>query len=82
MGGCGGMARGLALHLRLREVARGVILGALLATGLGVLLPLVLEPWVGSEAPSTPAVLAACAFLVGFVQDVVIARLQRGPKDE
>lgn len=81
MGGIGGMARGLAIKTPWREVLRGVTLGALLATGLGVLLPLLVGPWLGQGVASSPAALAACAFVVGFLQDIFIDRLNRGPRD-
>ena len=80
MGAAGGATRGLALRLQWREVLRGIALGALLASGVGVLLPHVLGPWLGPDLPVTVPALAACAYLVGFMQDAVIARLQRGPK--
>jgi hypothetical protein len=80
MGAAGGATRGLALRLAWREVLRGVFLGALLATGGGVLLPHLLGPWLGPDLAVTVPALAACAYLVGFLQDTVIARLQREPK--
>jgi hypothetical protein len=78
MGAAGGMSRGLAIALPWREVARGVVLGALLATGLGVLLPHLLGPWIGQSGAVTVPALAACAFLAGFLQDILVARLRNG----
>lgn len=80
MGAAGGATRGLAIRLSLPEVGRGVLLGGLLASGLGVLLPHLLAPWIGAGQPVTVPLLAACAFLTGFLQDVLIARLRRPPE--
>ena len=80
MGAGGGATRGLAIRLPFLEVLRGITLGGLLAGGLGVLLPHILRPWVGDDTLLTVPALAACAFLVGFLQDIVITRLQREPK--
>jgi hypothetical protein len=80
MGAGGGATRGLAIRLPWQEVLRGIVLGGLLAGGLGVLTPHILRPWIGTDALITVPALAAGAFLVGFLQDVVIARLQRPPQ--
>jgi len=80
MGAAGGATRGLAVRLALVEVGRGVLLGGLLAGGLGVLLPHILRPWIGADALITVPMLAACAFLAGFLQDVVLSRLRRPPQ--
>lgn len=80
MGALGGMTRGVAVRLGWLEVGRGVALGALLATGMGALLPQIVSPWIGSDLGqgATVPILAACAYLVGFAQDVLIARLRGG----
>ena len=80
MGAAGGATFGLANRLPLIEVARGILLGALMASGLGVLLPNVLSPWIGVDALTTVPVLAGCAYFAGFVQDVLISKLRRPPE--
>jgi hypothetical protein len=79
-GAAGGTARGIGLRVPWREIVRGAVLGALLASGLGVLLPHITGPLLSAELPTTVPVLAACAYLVGLWPDLIIARLQRGAK--
>lgn len=76
MGGFGGVTRGLAIRLVWREITRGVALGGLFGFGFGVVSPQIVERLfdVGIE-PGTPAIpsMAAAAFIIGFMQDVIIA---------
>ena len=82
MGAGGGATRGLALRLPWLETVRGIVLGGLMAGGLGVILPYIVGPWLPPGMPATVPVLAACAYLVGFLQDTVVSRLQRtGDRD-
>lgn len=80
MGAGGGATRALALRVPWRDGLRGTVLGALLATGLGVLLPNLLGPWLGDKTPATVPALAACAYLAGFLQDALVSRLRKEPK--
>lgn len=80
MGAGGGATRALALRVPWRDGLRGTVLGALLATGIGVLLPNVLGPWLGADTPATVPALAACAYLAGFLQDTLVSRLRKEPK--
>ncbi|MEH7827096.1 hypothetical protein [Gemmobacter denitrificans] len=73
MGAGGGITRGLANRLPWREVVRGGVIGASLAFGIGALAPKALG--VNVEG-STVSILAASAYLLGFLQDFVVAFLQ------
>lgn len=79
MGLAGGGVRGLSLRLPWREWLRGCAVGSGLAFGFGVLAPPILAGQLGIEVvpdgPTVPA-LAASAFVIGFLQDVVTAWLQ------
>lgn len=83
MGGFGGVTRGLAIRLAWREIVRGVILGGLFGFGFGVVSPdIVHRLFDVAIEPGTPAIpaMAAGAFIVGFMQDVVIDWLSKGGK--
>lgn len=85
MGAFGGATRAIALKMPWSQVARPTILGALLAFGLGVLAPPIMERVIGIvPAPDTPAIpmLAAAAYLIGFMQGRVVGFLEKGKRDE
>lgn len=74
MGAFGGLTHGLALRLPWREVARGLVLGALLASGFGVFGPAAVANAFGLEAAAAEngvKALAAAAYLIGFGQNIV-----------
>lgn len=76
MGGFGGITRGLAIRLEWREITRGVALGGLFGFGFGVLSPDIIHRLFDvAIEPGTPAIpaMAAAAFIMGFLQDVIIA---------
>lgn len=80
MGAGGGITRGLANRLPPKEVLRGCVVGALLAVGLGALAPQVMGKMLAVEMQGgTVSVLAASAYLLGFLQDFAVAFLQRKP---
>lgn len=75
MGALGGGTRALAIKSSWRAGLRASLLGALLAFGLGVISPPILEKVLGlALTPDTSAVqlLAASAFLVGFLQERIL----------
>jgi hypothetical protein len=86
MGALGGATFSLANRRPYRELARGVILGALLAFGLGVLSPIILERLFGltSDGSGAAAVplLAAAAYMMGFAQETFIAWTARPQKKD
>lgn len=76
MGALGGGCWGVANRRGWRSTARGVVLGALLAFGLGVLAPPLMSGMLNIEIGpdgGTVQTLAAAAFCVGLLQDVLIA---------
>ena len=80
MGAAGGVTWGLANRRNWREVARGLVLGALLASGLGAISPHLVEWLTGVEfqpGGASVSVLASCAFFLGMAQDLVFARLKK-----
>lgn len=85
MGALGGATRAIAIKVPWSEVIRPTLLGALLAFGLGVIAPPVIERVAGIvPAPDTPAIpmLAASSFLIGFMQIRVISLLEKGKPRE
>lgn len=85
MGALGGATRAIAIKVPWVEVIRPTLLGALLAFGLGVIAPPILERVAGIVAtPDTPAIqmLAASSYLIGFMQIRVIALLEKGKPRE
>jgi drug/metabolite transporter (DMT)-like permease len=87
MGALGGATFSIANRRPYREISRGVILGALIAFGLGAISPIILEKMIGIEptagAASVP-LLAGAAYFIGFAQETFIAwssRLKKGDSD-
>lgn len=81
MGAFGGLTHGLALRLPWREVARGLAIGALLASGFGVFGPMAVANAFGLDAvadASSVKALAAAAFLIGFGQNILVDWMRRG----
>lgn len=79
MGAAGGLTWGLANRLSLRETARGLCIGALIAFGFGALAPHMVQWATGIEfQPGGASVnlLASCAFFLGMAQDMVLAKLK------
>lgn len=84
MGCVGGVTRGLAIRLAWREIIRGIVLGGLFGFGFGVIAPDIVNRMFNVVVePGTPAIpaMAAAAFIVGFMQDVVIGWLSKGGKN-
>ena len=84
MGALGGVTRGLSIRgLSPMEVVRGVLLGSLLAFGFGAVSPTILDKMFGlsiSAGGQTVPILAASSYLVGLLQDVLLAKFQRVEK--
>jgi hypothetical protein len=81
MGAAGGLTWGLANRYPWRDWVRGIILGALMAFGFGLASPSILQGWIGiSFAPggTSASWLASCAFVMGMMQDWVLAFVRRG----
>lgn len=81
MGAFGGLTHGLALRLPWREVGRGLVLGALLASGFGVFGPAAVANAFGLDsvaAASSVKALAAAAYLIGFGQNILLDWMRRG----
>ena len=80
MGALGGGTHGVALRLPWSEVARGVLVGAGLAFGIGLGGPQVVGKLLAIDITSDGTVrgMAAAAFLVGFGQNIVVDWLRRG----
>jgi hypothetical protein len=85
-GALGGATNALTTRMRLRDALRHILLGGLIAAGMGSLSMALITSWLNLPAETIPAGSAAgsAAYLVGvfgpaFIE-VVLARLRR-PKD-
>ena len=86
LGGMGGLCRAVAIKgTPWREVLRSVFLGSLLAFGVGVFSPAIVSRMLGIDITGLDDILpllAASSFLIGLLQDIFMAWLRKGPKDE
>jgi hypothetical protein len=83
-GALGGATNALTTRMRLRDALRHILLGGLIAAGMGSLSMAVITAWLGLPSQAIPAGGAAgsAAYLVGvfgpaFIE-VVLARLRSG----
>lgn len=84
-GALGGSVRAAVLKTTWKEGLRVVFVGGAVSFGIGVLAPVILQPWIG-ELPDGMAgalgTLTAAAFLTGLVAVTLVERLIDGdPKD-
>lgn len=80
-GALGGSVRAAVLKTTWREGLRVVFVGGAVAFGIGVLGPVVLEPWIGDlpdEMAGALGTLTAAAFLTGLVAVTLVERLIAG----
>jgi acyl dehydratase len=81
-GALGGATNALTTKMRLRDALRHVLLGGLIAAGMGSLSMAVVALWLGLPSEAIPAGVAAgsAAYLVGVfgpaVIELVLARLR------
>lgn len=90
-GALGGATNALTTKMRLRDALRHILLGGLIAAGMGSLSMALVTSWMGLPPQTIPAGGAAgsAAYLVGvfgpaFIE-MLLARLRRakeGPRDE
>ena len=82
-GALGGATNALTTKMRLRDAVRHILLGGLIAAGMGSLTMAVITSWLGLPPEAIPAGGAAgsAAYLVGVfgpaVIELVLARLRR-----
>ena len=84
MGAAGGATKSLAIKVTWREAIRGIVLGGLIAFGLGSTAPSILSTVLGVSLDgdaSSARYLAAIAYLVGYMQDVLISWSTKGSSD-
>ena len=90
-GALGGATNALTTKMRLRDALRHILLGALIAAGMGSLSMAVIMAWLGLRPEAIPAGGAAgsAAYLVGVfgpaIIDLMLARLRdrkKGSGDE
>jgi len=83
-GALGGATNALTKRMRLRDAIRHILLGGLIAAGMGSLSMAFITSWLGLPPEAVPAGGAAgsAAYLVGIFGpafiEVVLARLRRG----
>jgi len=84
MGMLGGSVRAVVLKTTWREGFRVVFVGGAVAFGIGVVAPVIMEPWIG-ELPENMAgalgTLTAASFLIGLVAVTLVERFISGPKE-
>jgi hypothetical protein len=84
MGMLGGSVRAVVLETTWREGIRVVFVGGAVAFGIGVVAPVIMEPWIG-ELPENMAgalgTLTAASFLIGLVAVTLVERFISGPKE-
>ena len=84
MGMLGGSVRAVVLKTTWREGIRVVFVGGAVAFGIGVVAPVIMEPWIG-ELPENMAgalgTLTAASFLIGLVAVTLVERFISGPKE-
>lgn len=86
-GALGGATNALTTRMRLRDALRHILLGGLIAAGMGSLSMGVIAAWLGLQAQAIPAGEAAgsAAYLVGvfgpaFIE-IALARLRSSKGD-
>jgi hypothetical protein len=82
-GAAGGLAWGLINRRPWRLMAVATILGAVFAFGFGQMAPQIVTNLMGVDfgpQGATVPVLAACAFLIGLMQDRLIDLIRATPK--
>ena len=83
-GALGGATNALTTKMRLRDAIRHILLGGLIAAGMGSVSMALVTSWLGLPPEAVPAGGAAgsAAYLVGIFGpafiEVVLARLRRG----
>jgi len=83
-GALGGATNALTTKMRLRDAIRHILLGGLIAAGMGSVSMALVTSWLGLPPEAIPAGGAAgsAAYLVGIFGpafiEVVLARLRRG----
>ena len=83
-GALGGATNALTTKMRLRDAIRHILLGGLIAAGMGSLSMVLITNWLGLPPEAIPAGGAAgsAAYLVGIFGpafiELVLARLRRG----
>ena len=83
-GALGGATNALTTKMRLRDAIRHILLGGLIAAGMGSVSMALVPSWLGLPPEAVPAGGAAgsAAYLVGIFGpafiEVVLARLRRG----
>lgn len=84
-GAIGGLAWGMINRRPWRLIAVATVLGAVFAFGFGQITPQLVTNFLGvnfgPEGITVP-VLAACAFVIGLMQDRVIDLIRHEPKQE
>lgn len=81
-GALGGSVRAAVLKTTWREGLRVIFVGGAVSFGVGVVGPILMEPWIG-EIPEGMAgalgTLTAASFLIGLVAVTLVERFVSGP---
>jgi hypothetical protein len=83
-GAMGGLTRALALKTGWKEGVRVMLVGTLFASGVGMLAPFLLKPWIGEVTPEILALggtTGAFAYIMGITSATLIEMLI-GDKDK
>lgn len=84
-GALGGSVRAAVLKTSWKEGLRVVFVGGAVAFGVGVLGPVILQPWIGDvpeEMAGAMGTLTAASFLIGLVAVTLVERFISGEGNE
>ena len=80
-GALGGSVRAAVLKTTWKEGLRVIFVGGAVSFGVGVLGPIIMEPWVGDlpyEMAGALGTLSAASFLIGLLAVTLVERLISG----
>jgi hypothetical protein len=84
-GALGGSVRATVLKTSWREGLRVIFVGGAVAFGVGILAPVLMQPWIGDipeGMTGAMGTITAASFLIGLVAVTIVERFVQGPTSE